>query len=262
MEKEICIVGHGVIGQRLAQEFEQLEVKSIDKYRTDLASSYEEDIAQSYDYAFICVPTQSLPDGSCNISEVEDAVSRVNAKIIVIKSAVPVGTASKFAQKYGKSIVVSPEYYGVTQHSPKSPNWVTLGGSRRDCTEIAQLYYTIKEGSFRVFFTDRETAELAKYASNAFFALKVTFCNEMATIGNLYGINYEELRECMVADERFGDKVTFVYKDKPYYDSCCLNKDVKALIHQGKGTAPLMEAICNINKERKARDPKRVSETH
>lgn len=105
----------------------------------------------------------------------------------------------------------------------------------------------MKDGSFRFIFTDAKTAELAKYMENCWLATKVTFCNEFAKIAEGFGISYEELRECFVADERVNPSHTFVYKDKPYYDSHCLNKDIPALISFCNSSGINAELIKSIN---------------
>jgi len=243
---KILIAGYGNIGKHLYKELEKLNPAIYDKFIPEYTSA----INDSYDVAFVCVPTEMLPDGSADISVVEEAVSSVNSEVIVIKSAVPVGTCKYLSGKYGKNLVISPEYYGTTQHSSESPNFLILGGDIQYARKIAQIYYKIKNGSFRIRFTDHKTAELAKYMENCFLALKVSFCCEFKEIADSFGIAYEELRECFIMDERMGDSHTFVYEDKPYYDSHCLNKDIPALI-QFAENAPLMKSMEEINNVKK-----------
>lgn len=238
---KILIVGFGVVGTHIYKEFEQLSPIIYDPYKG--YNNYIDDA----DFAFICVPTDSNEDGSCNISIVESAVKRCCSKIIVIKSAIPVGTAETLEKRYNKRIVVSPEYYGATNHSLNDSNFVILGGNQEDTSKVAQLYYKVKKNDFRVVFTSHRAAELVKYMENCFLALKVTFCSEFAEIAKEYGIPYEQLRELFILDKRVGDSHTFVYNDKPYYDSHCLNKDIPALIQQSNGKAKLMKAVYDIN---------------
>ena len=179
MNPSIIIVGAGNIGQHI-----QAELASLHPLMYDPPKGIDPPEAKTtvFDFAFICVPTDSNPDGSADTSIVEIAVKSVSAQTIVIKSAVPVGTTDSLIERYAKPIVVSPEYYGTTQHSSESPDFLVLGGLPRDCRKVAQLYYRVKSGSFRIHFTDARTAELAKYMENCFLALKVTFCAEFAEI--------------------------------------------------------------------------------
>ena len=243
---KILIVGYGNIGKHLYKEFRELSPSIYDKFIPEYTST----INNFYDVAFVCVPTEMLPDGSADISIVEEVISIINADIIVIKSAVPVGTTDYLSAKYLKNLVISPEYYGTTQHSSDSPNFLILGGDKTYARKIAQLYYTIKNGAFRIKFTDTKTAELVKYMENCFLALKVTFCSEFKEIADSFSIIYEELRELFIMDERMGNSHTFVYDNKPYYDSHCLNKDIPALI-QFANNPPLISAMNKINREKK-----------
>ncbi|MDR1754394.1 MAG: hypothetical protein LBR74_05745 [Eubacterium sp.] len=246
---KILICGYGNIGRHIHDEFVELS-DSIDIY-DPFIERYKELKGTDYNYAFICVPTDMMPDGSADISAVEDATSKINADIIILKSAVPVGTTDYLINKYNKNIILSPEYYGTTQHSESSSEFLILGGCVGAAEKVAQLYYKVKNGGFIIRFTDAKTAELAKYMENCFLALKVTFCNEFADVATNYGICYSELREIFIMDRRMGSSHTFVYADKPYYDSHCLNKDIPAFIRQAQGKAPLMTAVDLINKERR-----------
>lgn len=247
--QSILIVGYGNIGKHLYKELEKLNPTIYDKHIPE----YMESIHCHYDVAFVAVPTEMLPDGSADISIVEEVVSQVDADVICIKSAIPVGSTSMLAQKYNKNLVNSPEYYGTTQHSSDSPDFLVLGGNIEHARKIAQIYYKVKKSSFRIRFTDIKTAELAKYMENCFLALKVTFCSEFKLLADKFGIPYEDLREVFIMDERMGESHTFVYDNQPYYDSHCLNKDIPALIKFAEGCAPLIESMDRINTQRKSK---------
>lgn len=116
---------------------------------------------------------------------------------------------------------------------------------------VAELYAYVKNGYYKLRFTDSVTAELWKYMLNSFLALKVTFCCEFADIAEKFGVSYPELRELFVMDERVGASHTYVYPDKPYYDSHCFNKDVPALVSFADGHAPLIASMNDLNIRRK-----------
>lgn len=251
---KILICGYGNIGKHIKKEFEKLSDSIViyDKYKEPYNNHAL--LNENYDYAFVCVPTEMNEDGSANTIEVEWIVDKLNAETIIIRSAIPVGTCEKMGKE---NVVISPEYYGTTQHSLDSPNFAILGGNRDYASKVVQLYSKVKNGSFRFIFTDYKTAELAKYMENCWLATKVTFCNEFASIAERFGINYEELRECFIADERVNPSHTFVYKDKPYYDSHCLNKDIPALISfcENNGIqSDLMKSVHNINQKKKTQN--------
>ena len=245
----LLIVGYGNIGTHVYDDLKPLLKKG---FTIDIHDPYK-DLKKkdmTYDMAFICVPTDNDENGVVQINVVEDAVKDTDADIIVIKSTIPVGCSEYLRDKYNKTIVFSPEYYGTTVHAPAHPNFVILAGNKSDLNEVANMYAQIKDGTFRIKYTDYKTAELAKYMENCFLALKVTFCCEFADIAKDFGINYPELREIFIMDERMGDSHTYVDPEQPYYDSHCLNKDIPALVNQSE-KAKLMKACMNINLEKK-----------
>ena len=245
---DILIVGYGNIGTHIHKELEGAGKISIqDKYKPEYMLSY----TKAFNFAFICVPTEMKEDGSVDITEVENSVMNTNAKIIIIKSTVPIGTCQYLKDKYEKEIVFSPEYYGTTIHCPTSPNFLILAGDKKNTRKVAELYQRVKTSKFRITFTDYKTAELAKYMENCFLALKVTFCSEFYDIAQQYGISYPELREIFIQDERMGDSHTYVNPKETYYNSHCLNKDIPGLISQ-TDRALLMEAMHKINQDKKS----------
>ena len=245
---DILIVGYGNIGKHIYAEFRVLKPDIYDPYIPEYSVKQN----KHYDIAFICVPTDMWSDGSCNTSDVLRAVLETEADIIVIKSTVPPGTTYRMISLTGKQIIFSPEHYGVTQHCKTDPGFVVLGGKKDLCATVAESYYKVKNGYYRIYFTDPATAELSKYMLNSFLALKVTFCNEFADLAEKFSISYPELRELFVADERISPSHTFVYPDKPYYDSHCFNKDVPALVSFAEGDAPLMACLNQINLSKKS----------
>jgi len=243
----ILIIGYGNIGKHV---FEELRPLNPYIYDPNIVQ-YQKMPNIDFDAAFICVPTDSLADGSCDTSIVESSVKKCNAQIIVIKSAIPVGISEYLEMKYNKNIVVSPEYYGTTQHSENSPNFLILGGDIKNTIKVAQIYYKVKNGKFRFVYTTSKVAEIAKYMENCFLALKVTFCNEFADVASEYDVPYELLREVFIMDGRMGDSHTFVLENQKFYNSHCLNKDIPAFLNIANGKAPLIEKMYEINIKKK-----------
>ena len=139
---DILIVGYGNIGKHIHKELEGAgQIDIFDKYIPEYNFSYQ----KAYNIAFICVPTEMKEDGSADVSIVEECVQQIDAKVIVIKSTVPVGTCDRLKTIYGKNIVFSPEYYGTTIHAPESPNFLILAGNRSACDVVAQYYYKVKK---------------------------------------------------------------------------------------------------------------------
>ncbi len=263
----ILICGYGNVGKHVYQELKPLATELIegciyvyDKYKkvefvtSGLHQEFERPFCNEYfDYAFICVNTEMKEDGSANTEEILDCIIQFpKVKTYIIKSAVPVGFVEKFADK--DRIVISPEFWGTTQHSEDNPDFLILGGEREARDRVVNLYNKLKNGYYKYYFTDHKTAELVKYMENCWIATKVTFCNEFAEIAKGFDIDYNELRELWLADKRVSPSHTLVYPNKPYFDSHCLNKDVPALINfcekQGIDT-PLMKWVLNIRDAKK-----------
>jgi len=243
----ILICGYGNIGKYLETELCHYNPDIYDPLYNTM-NKYE-----IYDIAFIAVPTNNLPDNTCDISIVEKVITEVKANLYVIKSTIIPGSTTELINKTKKHIVFSPEFYGTTLSSNREVNFLILGGNQKDKDIVANLYTAIKRPSFRIFSTTLETAELVKYMLNSFLALKVTFCNEFAKLAGSIGVSYTELRTLFVQDERVGDSHTWVFPEKPYYDSHCFNKDIPALIKFAEDKAPLelLKRMDEINKKLK-----------
>jgi len=197
----LLIVGYGNIGTHVYDDLKPLLKKG---FTIDISDPFKPEVSNkkdiTYDIAFICVPTDNDENGCVQINVVEEAIKATKANIIVIKSTIPIGASEYFKEKYNSHLVFSPEYYGTTVHAPAHPNFVILAGDKNDLNILANMYAKIKDGTFRIKYTDYKTAELAKYMENCFLGLKVTFCCEFADIAKEFGINYPELREIFIMD--------------------------------------------------------------
>ena len=243
----ILIIGYGVVGHNLAEEISVLEPDIYDKYKVEFNT--KRDI--KYDFAFICVDTPYIDaDNPCSLEAVQEALKENDADVFIIKSTVLPKTTEMLAKTLKKRIVFSPEYYGGTQHCNNySFNFTILGGERNDCIAVQQLLQHVYDASHTFHIVDSATAELTKYMENSWLATKVSFCNQFYDIAQKCGVDYEVLRELFVLDPRVNPSHTFIYRDHPYWDSHCLNKDVPAIAN--KFDAELLNSIINFNDKRK-----------
>lgn len=236
MKKGIIGVGH--VGGSMAKLFPDAIL--YDPYK-NLGTKEE---INSCDISFICVPTPQATDGSCDTSIVEEVLKWLETPTIVIRSTVPVGFTNKanFDKPPHIHIIFQPEYYGETvAHpfaDPHNRPWITLGGDTIGCREAAKAYKEVFTSELVINIVDARTAELAKYMENAFYATKVTFCNQFYDLAVSLGVEYDKLRETWLLDPRISRDHTFVYEDNRGYGGSCLPKDMAAIIHQGeqKGT--------------------------
>lgn len=203
----------------------------------DLNIGTKEEI-NSCDTVFICVPTPSKEDGSCDTGIVENVISWLDVPLIIIRSTVSIGFTDAMMKKYRKEIVFQPEYYGETADHPFSDlseqKWLTFGGNEKGIHLAIKTYQSIRNSNVAIHMGDAKSIELAKYMENAFLAMKVIFCNEMKGIGDALGANYDVAREAWLADPRIGRSHTFVYDDARGFSGSCLPKDLANLIYQAK----------------------------
>lgn len=231
--KSILIVGYGVVGKNIYKELENLQPDIYDKFKVE----YNTRKFIKYDFCFICVDTPYIDkENPCDITEVKHAIEENEAKIYIIKSTVLPGTTNYLnSLYYRKNIIFSPEYYGNTQHCNNfNFNFTILGGDKDSCIETQQLLQEVYDARHTFRIVDSTTAEFTKYMENGWLAHNVSFCNQMhesiEKFNKINGTNvkYEEVRDCWSLDERMPKSHTYVYREHPFFDSHCLNKDTQA----------------------------------
>ena len=257
MAMKLGIVGYGVVGKALAQVFRydvgNPDLVIYDKFVKGMNTPSRRAAVQKSDLVFIAVPTPEGPDGKCNLSAIEEVVSWIKP-IMCVKSTVPPGTVDRLAAKTGKTICFSPEYVGETPWHPlkgiESHGFIIVGGERSACKLVIQAYQQFLGPTPHYYITNAKTAELCKYMENAFLATKVAFVNQFYDIADGFGVDYNELRELWLADERVGRSHTIVTAERGYRGRC-LPKDMASIIHAARqfGGAPLLEAVDRFNDE-------------
>jgi UDPglucose 6-dehydrogenase len=185
-------------------------------------------------------------------------------KILVNKSTVPVGTADECVTRIIKvakkgvefDVVSNPEFLreGAAIKDFLNPDRVIVGvASERARTLMEKIYRPLARAGRPVILTDVRSAELIKYASNAFLATKITFINEIANFCETIGANVKEVAKGMGADSRIGSR--FLYAGIGYGGSC-FPKDVQALIESGKEqnfNFQIVQAVDRVNDAQKLR---------
>ena len=253
----IGIVGYGVVGKALAKLFgyesESVDVRVYDKFLEGMNSAQCKDAIQACELVFVSVPTPRASDGSCDVTAVEEVVSWVDPPMC-FKSTVPPGTVDRLVAATGKRICFSPEYVGESRWHPwkgiESHGFVIVGGEKALCDLVVRTYQQFLGPLVRYYMTDAKTAELCKYMENTFLATKVAFVNQFYDLALAYGVNFNELRELWLADERVGRSHTIVTEERGYRGRC-LPKDMSAIIQAAKrvGGAPFLEAVSRYNEE-------------
>lgn len=249
----VGVVGGGVVGSAMSALCGP-ETVIYDPNKPELASN--RDRINACDAVFVCVPTPMRADGSCDTSIVEESVAWVQAPLIIIRSTVSPGTTDRLREKYRKRVVFQPEYLGETvAHvfgDMAERNFIVLGGAPEDVSRAADFYKHYYNSMVYFYFGDAKTAEVCKYMENAFYAVKVTFCNEFFDIAKAHGVDFNLLRELWLADTRISRDHTFVYPDSRGFSGKCLPKDCSAIVHSSRqlGYEPkFMAATLKINED-------------
>jgi UDPglucose 6-dehydrogenase len=223
---------------------------------------------QSADAVFIAVGTPSRRgDGFADLSFVYDAAREIAAEldgftVIATKSTVPVGTGDEVDAIVRQlrpnaefAVVSNPEFLreGAAIEDFKRPDRVVVGTEDERARRLmAELYRPLYINETPMLFTSRRTAELIKYASNAFLATKITFINEMAELCEKVGANVQEVARGMGLDGRIGSK--FLHAG-PGFGGSCFPKDASALVAIGqRHGAPtrIVETVVSVNSARKS----------
>jgi UDPglucose 6-dehydrogenase len=232
--------------------------------RLRFTTSYAEGVVGA-DFIFIAVDTPMGENGGADMSSVEAAARSIAEHltgdvVIVNKSTMPVGSGdlvSAIVREHqhdaacAVAVVSNPEFLreGNAVHDFLHPDRIVLGSTDQAAAEaVAQLYLPLRAP---IMTTDLYTAEMIKYASNAFLAAKVSFINEIARICERLGADVSEVAEGMGYDKRIGR--AFLNAGLGYGGSC-LPKDVKALAHMAAeaGLHPqLLEAVVAINADQR-----------
>lgn len=213
---------------------------------------------------FIAVGTPPMPDGSVNLEYVKSAAETIaknmnGYKVIINKSTVPIGTGdvvNKIIEGYYKGefdVVSNPEFLreGSAVADFMNPDRVVVGTDSIKAEKILMDLYTDFETE-NLVFTDVKTAEMIKYASNAFLATEISFINSIANLCERLGANVDEVAQGMMLDKRIGRKA-FLHAGAGYGGSC-FPKDVKGLIQiaQENGIRfGILEEVENTNEAQK-----------
>ncbi len=242
---------------------EEVVRRNVQAGRLTFTTSYAEGLEKA-DFAFIAVGTPEGVDGEADLRYVRDAAeaiakSMTRPLVVVNKSTVPVGTGdwvaeiirSHLAQPLPFSVVSCPEFLreGCALADFSNPSRTVLGSMDREAADkVAQLHLPLRAP---IVITDLRTAEMIKYASNAFLATKISFINEIANICEALGADVKEVASGMGYDPRIGRQ--FLEAGIGYGGSC-FPKDVKALAHMAsvQGRNPqLLQAVMDINDDRR-----------
>ena len=259
-ERKVKLLNRG-ISPLYEEGLEELLKKHVGK-NLRFTTSYEE--IKNSDVIFLCVGTPQDKEGNADLRFIYSAVESIKRhlddryRIIVVKSTVPVGTNRKIKEMlkdYNVDVVSNPEFLreGIALRDFFNPDRIVLGfedvNNSRPIDIMKEIYRYFLDKGVPFIITDWESAELIKYAANAFLATKISFINEIAKLTDAVSGDIKTVSRALGLDERIGDK--FLNAGIGYGGSC-FPKDVKALIKQfeSRGIEPkLIKATDEVNEE-------------
>jgi len=239
--------------------------------RLDFTTSLEDGIKNST-VIFLALPTPPGEDGSADLKYVLQVADQLgpllnNYTVIVDKSTVPVGTTEKVRQRIAVScnvdfdVVSNPEFLreGVAVEDFMKPDRVVIGTNSEKATKIMKDLFSplVRQGN-PILFMDERSAELTKYAANAFLATKITFMNEIANICELLGADVEEVRKGIGTDSRIGKRFLFAGIG---YGGSCFPKDVLALeksAEENNYNFTILKSVMAVNRSQKIKLANRI----
>lgn len=281
----IAVLGAGYVGLTtavcLAQEGDSVVCVEIDKTKADKISSGDVELSEPRlkellqqnlasknlniisDYSqipkntkivFVCVPTPSNSDGSCDTTMVAEASRQLvsvllDGIVLVIKSTVPAGTHILIKEIIGKNneIAVNPEFLreGSAVFDFQNPDRIIIGTESDDaCNMLESIYSKWADKIFRCSPLD---AEIIKYASNSYLASRISFVNEISEICDIVGADTNHVLEGMSLDKRIGSSF---FRPGPGWGGSCFPKDTKSLLNTAESVganSKLLQASIDSN---------------
>lgn len=248
---------------------ETIFIRNQKEGRLFFTTSLEEAIADA-EIIFLALPTPPGEDGSADLKYILGVAKDLGKllkpedyKVIIDKSTVPVGTAEKVeaailetgpATRNNFDVVSNPEFLreGVAVADFMKPDRVVIGTqSDRAIDVLNELYAPFVRQGNPIIFMDERSAELTKYAANAFLAVKISFMNEIAQLCEKLGADVDMVRRGIGSDERIGKRFLFPGIG---YGGSCFPKDVQALAksaHEVKYDFKILDAVMDVNEKQK-----------
>jgi len=244
---------------------EKLFERNLKEERLSFTTSLEEGLHEA-EIVFLALPTPPGEDGSADLKYVLGVAHDIGRlltdyKIVIDKSTVPVGTAEKVRDAIAKNykgefdVVSNPEFLreGVAVEDFLKPDRIVIGTtSERAIEKLTELYAPYVRQGNPIIFMDERSAELTKYAANAFLATKISFMNEIAQMCERLGADVDMVRKGIGSDDRIGKRFLFPGIG---YGGSCFPKDVKALVYSAKEVSydfKILDAVTSVNDKQKS----------
>jgi UDPglucose 6-dehydrogenase len=243
---------------------EKLFLRNLKEERLHFTTKLQ-DVIDDASIIFMALPTPPGENGSADLKYVLGMADQLGKmikdyKVIIDKSTVPVGTAEKVREAIANNykgefdVVSNPEFLreGVAVDDFMKPDRVIIGTSSERAKKLmGELYGPFVRQGNPVIFMDERSAELTKYAANAFLATKISFMNEIARLCEIVGADVDMVRRGVGSDNRIGKRFLFPGIG---YGGSCFPKDVQALVRfssEASYELKILEAVMKVNEEQR-----------
>jgi len=236
---KIGIYGVGVTGGALKKYFESKSNVQLFLYDKKLLGSLEE--VNRAEFIYICLPTPYVPGKGCDTSIVEEGIRQLSGKkVIIIKSTVIPGTTDRLQKKYSQHrFLFNPEFLteATAEYDMFNPDRQIVGYTKRSYNLAKEILRQLPLAPYEAIVPAR-VAEMIKYATNTWFAVKVAMNNELYDLAKKIGFSEQEWEAVvsgLAADKRVGrSHLEIMHKGKRGYWGKCLPKDMKAFLEFAK----------------------------
>ncbi len=262
------MIGMGVVGGNTAQVFSKVhKIFPYDKYKSPYNSPERmPELARSSEVVFLCVPTPMRPSGEIDYSPMQNSLEMLaetsknvgrNPKdlLVTIRSTAVSGTTDDFAKKFPFRFAFNPEFLRE-RHALEDmlhTNRVILGVEDEGSKDKLLRVYKPLFPEARILFYDRKTSEMIKYAANILLFMQVMAANEVYQVCKALGIDYDQVKDAVLLDDRIGRNIEVPGPDGDYgAGGKCFPKDVNALIYLARAfqyRPYLLEEAWRLNKE-------------
>jgi len=274
MKPIISIIGFGIVGKSVHHAFKELCDFKIFDTNSNICQNTLLETVKDGDFIFIAVPTPMKKDGSFDSSIIDSVVDSVanyikdTDKTLIIKSTIIPETTQRYIDTYPDvNIIFCPEFLREKHYleDAENPSRIVFGidGDKDNFYYIHDKLMELYKKRFPetpIFVTNPTTAEMIKYTCNCFLATKVSFFNEMYQICEKLGINYDDMVQIVLADNRIGKSHYSVPGNDGLYGwgKKCFPKDINALIKKALelGVSPTM-LLATVEKNLEVKEKKR-----
>lgn len=264
---KVAIIGYGKVGGAYHLMFPEAIIYDPPKgmFAGGANEAEGKELVNQCDVALVAVFTPHNPDGSLDITLVEETIDWLETPLIIIKSALMPGTTDALVAKTGKRIAISVEYVGEgnypvhfwkfpDQNDPRLHSMLVVGGEPDVAQEASEILWSKMSPDVKIHLVSALEAEITKLVENSYGALKVTFINTLMSLADKSNTNFVRIHQAWQSDPRTDSMHLRANRYDRGWKSKCWDKDIPALATYARlvganDMADLFDTVIKINKD-------------